>query len=60
MRPNTDQSKAPQTKDHLKALPMTELQKKLDTSPQGISQEVRSNGTGIIGVAAVFGTQAVC
>ena len=46
MKPNTDQPKAPESKprskpdakDDLKSLPMTELQEKLGSSPDGLSQ----------------------
>ncbi len=42
MEPNTDQSKAPESKpnakDDLKSLPMPELQAKLGSSPDGLSQ----------------------
>ena len=46
MKPNTDQPKAPESKpgskpkakDDLKSLPMPELEKKLASSPEGLSQ----------------------
>ena len=46
MKPNADQHKAPESKpgskpdakDDLKSLPMSELQAKLGTSPDGLSQ----------------------
>ena len=53
MEPNADESKAPESKpgskpnakDDLKSLPMPELQAKLGSSPDGLSQaEARRNG----------------
>ena len=42
MKPNTDQPKAPESKpdakDDLKSLPLPELEKKLESSPDGLSQ----------------------
>ncbi|MFM2486450.1 plasma-membrane proton-efflux P-type ATPase [Celerinatantimonas yamalensis] len=38
MKPDTDQSKAHDARDNLKSLPLSELQEKLGSSPDGLSQ----------------------
>lgn len=38
METDTDQAKVPESKDDLKSLPLAEVQKKLESSPEGLTQ----------------------
>lgn len=39
MEANTDQPKAPESKDDLKSLPLADIQEKLESAPDGLTQD---------------------